>query len=73
MFLFPTNTQREQCMKRLEEYENDLLGGAELARVLNKSQQNTSSFWQRRPDFPMPVELKQGPVWTRKQIKEWLE
>jgi hypothetical protein len=53
--------------------EQDLLGIAELAMMLDVTKQRASDL-ARNPDFPRPLqELKAGPVWARSSIARYLK
>ncbi|HXG75502.1 MAG TPA: hypothetical protein VNJ53_02940 [Gaiellaceae bacterium] len=47
-----------------------LLGVREAARLLGLTRQGLLKR-RRQPDFPPPVELASGPVWTREQLVEY--
>ena len=49
----------------------DLVGAAEIARLLGVSRQRVDQL-TRRPDFPRPVaELIVGRIWERSAVERW--
>ena len=53
--------------------EDRLIGLAELTEMVNRPK-TTVHAWTKRASFPAPVaELRSGPVWSCKQVNDWLK
>jgi prophage regulatory protein len=50
----------------------ELVGVAEVAQMLDVSRQRVDAIAKRHDDFPKPIaELMAGRIWVRQQIEEW--
>lgn len=68
---------REALLKAREEQRErsrvpKLVGTTEAAAILGVARQRVTSLWKEHPRFPEPVEeLRCGPVWLEKHIREF--
>jgi predicted DNA-binding transcriptional regulator AlpA len=50
----------------------DLVGVAEVAKMLGITRQRVDQIVRAHPDFPEPVaELAAGRVWMKKDVRAW--
>ncbi|MGZ4314197.1 MAG: DNA-binding protein [Gaiellaceae bacterium] len=50
----------------------DLVGVAEIAKMLGITRQRVNAIVQTHTDFPVPVaELSAGRIWLRKDVEAW--
>jgi hypothetical protein len=62
---------REQAMDLLRQYPFDVLGSAEIAKVLGITSQAVSGRVSRGVLIPT-VHLAMGPVWTKDDVRDYL-
>lgn len=71
--LFVGGDTVRDCLRRLADYQGELLGHAELAHILNFTKGQLSMRRSRGGNLP-PVyrELKMSPIWKKTAVRDWL-
>ena len=61
-------------LKEQSTYAMDLVGTAEVAKIMETSRQNVSTSLSRGGKFPQPyARVAAGPLWLRREIEQYKE
>lgn len=50
----------------------DLVGLAEVQKIVGANSRQSAHYTSRKPDFPRPVQtLAMGSIWLRSDVEKW--